>query len=99
MPMRCFPRLSIAAMVCISSLAAAGREAPVADAVQHRDTQTVLSLLKQRADVNAPQSDGATALHWAAYLDDAETTALLVGAGAKVDVSNRYGVTPLALAS
>ena len=45
--------------------------------------QAVLSLLKTHADVNAPQSDGATALHWAAYLEDADTTALLIRAGAK----------------
>src|SRR5437016_4698914 len=73
--------------------------APLADAVQHGDKQAVQSLLKARADVNAPQSDGATALHWAAYLDDAETTALLIRAGANVDSPNNYGVTPLALAA
>src|SRR5436309_2260523 len=99
MRMRRFPRLSVAAIVCISNLAAAGRDAPLADAVQRRDAKAVLSLLKQRADVNAPQSDGATALHWAAYLDDPETAALLIRAGANVDVPNNYGTTPLALAA
>ena len=29
--------------------------------------------LKQRVDVNAPQVDGMTALHWAAYHDDRES--------------------------
>ena len=86
-------------MLCVASLAAAGKDAPLADAVQRRDTQAVRSLLKTRADVNAPQSDGATALHWAAYLEDADTTALLVRAGARVDAPNHYGVTPLALAA
>jgi ankyrin repeat protein len=100
MRMRCVPGLSLAAMLCISSLAAAaGRDAPLADAVQGRDQQAVMSLLKRHADVNAPQSDGATALHWAAYLEDADTTARLIRAGAKVDTPNNYGVTPLALAS
>jgi ankyrin repeat protein len=46
--------------------------------------------------VNAPQADGMTALHWAAYLDDLETAKLLVSANAKA--TNRYGVTPLSLA-
>ena len=50
------------------------------------------------ADVNATQVDGTTALHWAAYHDDAETAALLVKAGANVNAANRYGVPPLALA-
>jgi ankyrin repeat protein len=39
-----------------------------------------------------------TALHWAAYQDDAETATLLLRAGAKANVTSRYGVTPLSLA-
>jgi ankyrin repeat protein len=99
MRMRCWRGPLFAAMLCVSTLGAAGKDALLADAVQRRDTQAVRSLLKQRADVNAAQSDGATALHWAAYLEDAETTALLIRAGAKVDTPNNYGVTPLALAA
>jgi len=99
MRMRCLLGLWLAAMLCISSLGAAVNDAPLADAVERRDNQAVLSLLKKRADVNAAQSDGATALHWAAYLEDAETTSLLIRAGARVDTPNNYGVTPLALAS
>ena len=91
--------LWLAVTVSAFSIGAARDDAPLADAVQHGDKQAVQSLLKARADVNAPQSDGATALHWAAYLDDAETTALLIRAGAKVDSPNNYGVTPLALAA
>jgi ankyrin repeat protein len=96
---RCVRGLWLTAMLCVSSIGAAGREAPLADAVQRHDQQAVLALLKKHADVNAPQSDGATALHWAAYLEDADTTALLIRAGASVDTPNNYGVTPLALAS
>ncbi len=36
-----------------------------------------------------------TALHWAAHWDDLDTVKLLVKAGAKARVANRYGVTPL----
>jgi ankyrin repeat protein len=99
MRMRRVRGLWFAAMLSVASLGAAGKDAPLADAVQRRDTQAVRSLLKTRADVNAPQSDGATALHWAVYLEDAETTALLIRAGARADAPNIYGVTPLALAA
>ena len=62
------------------------------------DRAKVRALLKQRVDVNAPQVDGMTALHWAAYQDDLEIAELLVRAGANVKAANRYGVTPLSLA-
>ncbi len=103
MPMRRARGRWLAAILFVSGLdgglGAAGQDAPLADAVQRRDSQAVLSLLNNRADVNAPQSDGATALHWAAYLEDASTTALLIRAGARIDTPNNYDVTPLALAA
>jgi len=96
-------------MLPVARLGAAGQSgrpgagivkgAPLADAVQHGDKKAVLALLKAHADVSAPQGDGATALHWAAYLDDVETTALLLGAGASAKAPNNYGITPLVLAS
>ena len=82
-----------------ASLGALGKEAPLADAVQRGDTATMRSLLEKQVDVNAAQGDGATALHWAVYVNDAETTALLLRAGATVNAPNNYGVTPLGLAS
>ena len=72
--------------------------APLADAAEKMDRARVRALLKQRVDVNAPQVDGMTALHWAAYHDDLEIAELLVRAGANVKAANRYGVTPLSLA-
>jgi ankyrin repeat protein len=90
--------LGLAAMLTVTTVGAAG-EATLADAVQQRDKQTVQTLLKKKADVNAPQNDGTTALHWAAYLNDAETSALLIRAGANVHARNNLGVTPLALAA
>ena len=36
-----------------------------------------------------------TALHWAAHWNDLETVKALLAAGAKANVANRYGVTPL----
>jgi ankyrin repeat protein len=63
------------------------------------DTAALRALLSQKADVNAAQTDGATAMHWAVYRDDFEAVELLVRAGAVVDSKNREGVTPLHMAS
>ena len=80
------------------SLIAAPSDAPLADAAERMDRETIRTLLQQPIDVNAPQVDGMTALHWAAYQGDLETVELLVGAGANARAANRYGVTPLSLA-
>ena len=76
---------------------AAGTE--VADAVASKNKQVVRTLLQQKADVNAPQTDGTTALHWAVRWDDLETADLLIKAGANVMASNRNGATPMYLAT
>jgi ankyrin repeat protein len=102
MATRCPLELGLAVLFSVATLVAAGTDhkaAPLADAVQRRDKPAMLSLLKDKVNVNAPQGDGATALHWAAYLEDPEATALLILAGARADTPNNYGVTPLALAA
>src|SRR5687767_2039932 len=91
--------LSLALVALLS--AAALPESPVADAAMRRDLQTVRSLLKKKGvNVNAPQGDGMTALHWAARHGDAELTAVLLGAKADVKAVTRIGAfTPLHIAS
>jgi uncharacterized protein len=76
---------------------AQGREL-VADAAERRDLETLQALLKQGADPNAAQPDGATALHWAVHWDDQQAVDILVRAGAKPDAVNDLGVFPLSLA-
>jgi ankyrin repeat protein len=71
----------------------------VADAAMRGDKAAVRALLAQHTDVNAPQADGATALHWAAYRGDKELADMLIRAGANVRAANRAGATPLWLAS
>lgn len=83
----------------VSSTDAAVAPASVAEAVKRADRTAIRAMLQKHADVNAPEPDGSTALHWAAYADDAETAELLIRAGANAKTTNRYGVTPLALAS
>ena len=41
------------------------------------DKAAVRALIAKKADVNAPQDDGATALHWAVYRGDKELVDLL----------------------
>ena len=78
--------------------AAVAADAPLADAAERADWPRVRALLKDRADANAAQADGMTALHWAAYHDDTDAANLLLAAGASPKAANRYGVTPLSLA-
>ena len=68
------------------------------NAAESRDTQLVKRLFKNGADVNAEQVDGMTALHWAAYHDDAALGGRLLKQEANASVKNRYGITPLHLA-
>jgi len=82
----------------VAGLSLAAGRSDVADAVMRGDAAAVRTLLQQKADVNAPQIDGATALHWAVYRDDLETAQLLLRAGARANVANRSGITPLAMA-
>jgi ankyrin repeat protein len=64
------------------------------------DRADVLTMIKQGADVNAPQGDGVTALHWAARRGDADLVTALVAAGANARVGTRFGAyTPLHLAA
>ena len=86
------------AMVTVAATAAAAERATLADAAERRDRAALRAEITRGVDVNAAQVDGTTALHWAAYYDDAETAALLVKSGANVNAVNRYGVPPLALA-
>ena len=81
-----------------STAIAAGTDVSLADAAKREDRAAIRALLRQKVDVNAPLSDGSTALHWATQSDDLETVNLLLTAGANVNAKNRYGVTPLHVA-
>jgi hypothetical protein len=73
--------------------------APVADATMQGDKAAVLALIKQKADVNIAQADGATAIQWAAYRNDLDLADALIAAGADVKKPNRDGATALRLAA
>src|SRR5882762_5201356 len=81
-----------------TGVAAADPHSDIATAMRNREVATVRALVRQRADVNVTERDGATALHWAAYWGDLDMAQLLLRSGARVDAANAFGVTPLALA-
>jgi uncharacterized protein len=83
--------------LCFSAFAAG--TSPLADAAMNGDHPGVQSLVQQKADVNAAQADGATAIQWAAYRDDLEMADVLIAAGANIKLANREGATPLYLAA
>jgi ankyrin repeat protein len=96
-------RLGVLGALCgvalfVASVAAAGKS-DVADAAMRGDKATVRTLITQKADVNAPQADGATALHWAVHRGDKELVGMLVRAGANPKAANRNGSTPMWLAT
>jgi uncharacterized protein len=66
-----------------------------ADAAQKKDLSALRTLVQRKADVNAAQPDGTTALHWAVMWNNDEAVSLLIRAGANVKAANRYGATPL----
>ncbi len=81
----------------VTPASAAGTD--VADAAMRGDREAVRAALARKADVNAAQIDGSTALHWAVDRDDVELADLLLRAGARVETATREGVTPLRLAA
>jgi ankyrin repeat protein len=85
-----------AALLAVSTSSYAASD--VADATMRGDRAALRAALDAKLDVDAPQPDGATALHWAAYRGDAEAVRLLLGADATPAVANRAGATPLSLA-
>jgi ankyrin repeat protein len=87
---------------CLLLVAVAGWSAEldnrVARAAMSANRDAVLTLIAEKADVNAPLADGTTALHWAVRADDLQTAELLLRAGANVKAADRYGLTVLSIA-
>jgi ankyrin repeat protein len=91
---------AVAVMAALSGAAAVAHAADsLPDVAEAGNSATALALVDARADVNAHQDDGTTALHWAAYHDDLPLIRRLLKAGAKANVANDYGSTPLAEAA
>src|SRR5262249_36949885 len=97
MPTTCLiPALTL---TLVAATASAQTDVRLADAAMKRDVAAVRALVDQKVDVNAPGKDGTPPLHWVVRVDDLDTTKLLLRAGAQATKADRYGVTPLALAT
>ena len=67
-------------------------------AVKNGDYEKIVSIIKQEADLNVRDTEGAAAMHWAVRRDNLQVVEQLIQAGADVNSANPYGVTPLWLA-
>jgi ankyrin repeat protein len=101
---------ALAAALVLASAIAGAAETPLLEAARRDDRARVATLLNAHApvkkvknvnnvnDVNARESDGATALHWAAHHDDVMLATMLIHAGARAGSADDTGATPLFLA-
>lgn len=96
---RFIPAVAGAFLLASATLAHALAEPDLVAAVRAGDLATARALIAADADPDAPQGDGATALHWAAHRGDLDAVVLLTGAGADVNAANALGATALWLAA
>src|ERR1019366_1154548 len=90
---------SFIGLTLAAGLVLAAGDTRLPDAARQGDRNAVQTLLRQKADVNAGEGDGTTALHWAASTNDIEMAKTLLAAGANVKAKSRIGgVTPLFMA-
>jgi ankyrin repeat protein len=75
------------------------RDLRLLEAVKRRDDKAFAALLRAKADVNARQPDGATALAWAVHLGERRMADALLDSGANADTADEYGETPVTLAA
>lgn len=95
----CALMLSLSAIALWSAPAVTPGGASIAEAAKDGDRSKVQDLIKQHVDVNTPEADGTTALHWAARNDDVAMAQWLIAAHANIKAADRYGMTPLTLAA
>lgn len=72
---------------------------PLFVAVQRRFEAVTATLLTNKADVNASNSQGDTPLMWAIQTGPESVVRMLLAAGADVNVENNQGRTPLSFAA
>ena len=71
---------------------------PICRAMRKRDLKAVELAIALGGDVNAVNEHGQTAMHGAAYMGVDSIARFLAERGAKIDVVDKYGQTPLVIA-
>ena len=91
----------VAAIVLLGTLPGVGYAgaSDAADAAQRKDTAALRALVARKANINAAQPDGTTALQWAVHWNDVDAVRMLLRAGANPKVANRYGASALSEAA
>jgi ankyrin repeat protein len=70
-------RVGILVLLAMAGLSAAGPAPSIVEAVKSGDRDAVRALLRAKADVNKPESDGTTALHYAVRADALDLVTML----------------------
>ncbi len=91
------PRRLAATLSLIATLGTVQAATPeLATLIRAGDRDAALQLIHAGADVNRPEPDGTTPLHWAVYRVDPDLVKALLAAGAHPNVTNTLGSSPLA---
>ncbi|MBM4023806.1 MAG: hypothetical protein FJ280_00140 [Planctomycetes bacterium] len=72
-----------------------GKLSPLQSAAREGELNRIRSLIAEGADVNAKETDGNTALHWATHEGHAEAAKILLAHGAHVNARQTNGFTAL----
>uniref|UniRef100_A0A7S2TX20 Uncharacterized protein n=1 Tax=Lotharella oceanica TaxID=641309 RepID=A0A7S2TX20_9EUKA len=75
-----------------------GAQRNLAEAVKEGQFQQLAQMLESKADANATDDDGMTALHFASAYDQLQPAKLLIEAKAKLNICNHDGATPFMVA-
>src|SRR2546421_434961 len=81
--MRPRPLLTSIALLGLPAFAATAADTRLVEAVKSGDRAAALALIAAKADVNTPEVDGTTPLHWAVHQSDVELVERLIRSGAR----------------
>jgi uncharacterized protein len=86
------------ALTCLAfgSVPAAAGQETLSDLVRSGHREAVLAAITSPdLDLDTPEADGSTALHWATFMVDHGLVKALLDAGATPNITNHYGSSPL----